>query len=132
MPKGRSRSTRNHQPAREAASAKPPAKKGSLEDTCRDIKKSIATERLDKAAAEKRALHKTQEDELIAMTYGPNWRNQMPAWSKEANRAAPAEEFEPAPPTEPEFEDDEEDEDDYGAPIPLSRQSGVRLNKKAS
>lgn len=121
MPLRSWRSSSAKQPPKDREPQKP-AKK-NLEDACIELRKTALQERIEKLEAQKREQDRAQEEEMMAMTYGPNWRIKMPAWATEA-APSPVESVEAAP-----VEDDEEDEDVI---IPLPRRSEIRLKRKAS
>jgi hypothetical protein len=71
------------------AQAKP---KKSFAEAMGDRIKSLTEVRLEKEAAIRRTLFQEQEDEVMLMTHGPNWRTRY------AGDPAPREEYEvPAP-----------------------------------
>lgn len=49
-------------------------KKKSLADICKERLEFLQNAKQQKEDAKKREIHRQQEDEVMAMTYGPNWR----------------------------------------------------------
>ena len=83
------------------------------------MKQTIASEYAAKVAAEKREQCRAQEEEQMAMIYGPNWKTQLPAWAEESKERAP----EPVDSVEEDYED---------VVVPLPRKSEVRFRRQAS
>lgn len=92
-----------------------PKQKKSLADVCQERLTYLQSARRQKEDLKKRELARQQEDEVMAMTYGPNWRT----------RHLPGD---PPPKlVEVKNEDDQDQDDDYEDEFPDAEDSHVRL-----
>lgn len=107
--------------------------KKSLEDACKEIKKTLAVEKMERESEEKRIQDRKDEDEMMAMVYGPNWKRQMPSWAEDSVVRPVAVAAARKPDPEPIQEDDEEEypDEEEGHVIPFPRRSD-RKRKKVS
>jgi hypothetical protein len=105
------------EPMNKAKAEKPPKK--SLYELCQQRKHEIHDVKREKDDAAKQVLYRQQEDDIMAMTYGPNWRGKQLPGDPEPPKTKLS------PPVESIDEDDDDDED-YGD-YPDSGDSRVRL-----
>lgn len=102
------------------------AKKKTLEDTCKGLKKNIAMENIAMVSAEKRRQDQDLEDEQMRMIYGPNWRVGLPQWASEANKEPVSERV----PFSNNGNDLDDDDDEYGKVVPIPQSSETRLMRR--
>lgn len=108
------------------------AKKKSLEDACKDIKKNLADLEREKKAAVLREKHRVEEDAQMAEVYGPNWKKQLPEWAEQDNRSLSDQNTDEDPDEDdedlplPEEEDEDEDDPESNRVIPFPRRTDKR------
>jgi len=84
----------------------------TLAQTCEQRLKFLQTEKFEKDLAAKREQYREQEDELMAMTYGPNWRDTRAAWEEPETRHQAVEQSTTRM-IDPETDDDDDDLEDF-------------------
>lgn len=86
--------------------------KKSLAEMCQERILTLRDAQREREEAARRALYQEQEDEVMRMTYGPNWRTQIMPWEEKQSPPESGVSMKAVGDTG-DFYDDEE-EDDYG------------------